>query len=105
MVDATGATDDLPTVNPPAFYAPLLWPFLYVYEGIRSPDKLRVAKPISMSHMGLFDNILSFVASLRSFLMATAVVYWLHNDEDPYPAWGRGVLLHSRCIQCLLISL
>ena len=70
MVDATGAVDDLPTVNPPAFYAPLLWPFLYVYEGIRSPDKLRVAKPISMSHLGLFDNILSFVASLRSFLMA-----------------------------------
>ena len=97
MEDATaGASHDLPTVNPPAFYAPLLWPFLYVYEGIRSPDKLRVAKPISMSHLGLSDNILSFVASLRSFLMAYAVVYWLHDEENPYPAWGKGSSHHQK---------
>jgi len=100
---ATGASDDLPMVNPPAFYAPLLWPFLYVYEGIRSPDKLRVAKPISMSHMGFYDNILSFVASLRSFLMAYAVVNWLHDEENPYPAWGKGETLHLNWIVPILI--
>ena len=90
---AAGASGDLPMVNPPALYAPLLWPFLYVYEGIRSPDKLRVAKPISASHLGLVENVLSCVASLRSFLMAYAVIYWLHDEESPYPAWGRGVFL------------
>ena len=91
---AAGASDELPMVNPPAVYAPLLWPFLYVYEGIRSPDKLRVAKPISTSHLGLVENVLSFVASLRSFLMAYAVIYWLHDEESPYPAWGRGAFLN-----------
>merc|ERR1719151_83027 len=49
-----------------------------------------------MSHMGFYDNILSFVASLRSFLMAYAVVNWLHDEENPYPAWGKGALhLHA----------
>ena len=103
---AAGASGELPMVNPPALYAPLLWPFLYVYEGIRSPDKLRVAKPISTSHLGLVENVLSFVASLRSFLMAYAVIYWLHDEESPYPAWGRGafpISLH-KCTQYLLIS-
>ena len=100
---AAGASGDLPMVNPPALYAPLLWPFLYVYEGIRSPDKLRVAKPISTSHLGLVENVLSFVASLRSFLMAYAVIYWLHDEESPYPAWGRGAfrISFNNCTQCI----
>ena len=103
---AGGASGELPMVNPPALYAPLLWPFLYVYEGIRSPDKLRVAKPISTSHLGLVENVLSCVASLRSFLMAYAVIYWLHDEESPYPAWGRGAFPISlyKCTQYLLIS-
>ena len=86
------ADDDknIPSVNPPPFYTPMLWPFLYVYEAIRLPDKIRVPKPITLGHLGLVDNILSFVASLRSFLMAYAVVYWLYDENNPYPAWGQG---------------
>ena len=87
---ADGA-QDLPTVAPPSFYAPLLWPFLYVYEAVRSPEKLRVARPRPDQYLGFFDNVLACVASLRSFLMAYAVVYWLHGKENPYPAWGKGL--------------
>ena len=84
--------ENLPTVNPPPIYTPLLWPFLYVYEGIRAPEKIKVPNLISKSHLDLFDNVFSFVASIRSFLMAYAVVYWLHGDNNPYPAWGKGSL-------------
>ena len=86
-----GDDENIPLASKPAFYTPLFWPFLYVFEGIRLPDKLRVPKPISLSHLGVFDTILSMVASLRSFLMAYAVVYWLHDDNNPYPAWGKGM--------------
>ena len=82
--------ENLPTVKPPAFYTPLLWPFLYVYEGIRVPEKIKVPNLISKSHLYLFDTVFSFVASIRSFLMAYAVIYWLHDDNNPYPAWGKG---------------
>ena len=84
--------ETLPTVNPPAFYTPLLWPFLYVYEGVRLPEKIKVPNLISKSHLDLFDTVFSFVASIRSFLMAYAVVYWLHDESNPYPAWGKGIL-------------
>ena len=82
--------ENVPLSSKPSFYTPLFWPFAYVFEGIRLPDKLRVPKPISLSHLGVFDTILSFSASLRSFLMAYAVVYWLHDENNPYPAWGQG---------------
>ena len=82
--------DTANVVSPPAFYTPMFWPFLYVYKGIRLPENIGVPKPVSMSHLGFWDNILSFVASLRSFLMAYAVVYWLHDENNPYPAWGKG---------------
>ena len=50
--------ETLPTVNPPAFYTPLLWPFLYVYEGVRLPEKIKVPDLISKSHLDLFFSIL-----------------------------------------------
>ena len=81
---------NLPTVNPPAFYTPFLWPFLYVYEAVRQPEKIKVPSLIAKGNLDMFDTVFSFVASIRSFLMAYAVVYWLHDDSNPYPAWGRG---------------
>ena len=70
---------------------PLLWPFLYVYKGIGAPDNVKVPKPISLSHLGVVDTIFAFVASARSFLLAYAIVYWLHDKNNPYPAWGEGM--------------
>jgi len=95
--------ETLPTVNPPAFYTPLLWPFLYVYEGVRLPEKIKVPNLISKSHLDLFDTVFSFVASIRSFLMAYAVVYWLHDESNPYPAWGRGASLSLDWILPMLV--
>ena len=83
--------ENLPLPNPPSFYAPLLWPFSYVLALIRCPEKVTVPKLDSLSGpLPLFDTIFSFVASLRSFLLAYAVVYVLHDENSPYPAWGRG---------------
>merc|ERR1711992_337953 len=35
--------------------------------------------------------------------MAYAVVYWLHDDSNPYPAWGRGATLQINWILPMLI--
>ena len=86
----TEKLETLPSVDPPPLYAPFLWPFLYVYKGVCLPDKIRVPQPISLSHLGVLDTIFAFVASLRSFLLAYLIVYYLHGDENPYPAWGKG---------------
>ena len=82
--------ENAPLPNKPSFYVPLLWPFSYVFEGIRLPDKSRAPKPISLSSLPLFETIFSFAASLRSFLLAYAIVYVIHDENNPYPAWGRG---------------
>ena len=82
--------ENLPLTNPPSFYAPLLWPFSYVIEAIRSPDKIIVPKLVSLSSLPLFETLFSFTASLRSFLLAYTIVYVLHDENNPYPAWGRG---------------
>ena len=82
--------EDVPLAKKPPFYAPLLWPFSYVNDGIRQPDKIKVPKPIAHSSLGPWDTKFSLAGSLRSFLLAYAVVYVLHDENNPYPAWGRG---------------
>lgn len=100
----TEELENLPSVDPPPFYAPFLWPFLYVYKGIRLPDRIRVPKPISLSHLGVLDTIFAFVASVRSFLLAYAIVYWLHDEKNPYPAWSKGKKPRYFCQLCMLIN-
>jgi len=95
--------EQVSTVEPPGVYAPLMWPFLYVYKGIQLPEKIRVPKPVSLAHLGLADNALAMVASFRSFAMAYAAIYWMHDEANPYPAFGRAQTLQLDWILPMLL--
>ena len=82
---------EIPVVKAPPFYSPLLWPFANIWEVIKQPSEVRVRSPVSLSTLVVVDHCFALVASFRSFLVAYAIVYWLHDDESPYPAWERGL--------------
>ena len=81
----------IPVVKAPPVYTPLLWPFGNVWEVIKQPSQVRVRSPVSLATLGIVDHCFALVASFRSFLVAYAIVYWLHDDDSPYPAWERGL--------------
>ena len=80
----------IPEANKPPFYFPLTWPFQNVFEVITQPEKLKVPAPVSMRTFDFIDHVTGFISSLRSFIIAYAVVYWMYDEKSPYPAWGRG---------------
>ena len=80
----------IPEVSNPPFYHPLLWPVKNVWEVISQPENIKVPRLVSMRTYDLVDHITGFISSIRSFLVAYAVVYWIYDEETPYPAWGRG---------------
>ena len=77
-------------VKPPPVYAPLLWPMLNIWEVVKQGSDVRVKAPRSLATLGLIDHSFTLVASFRSFLLSYIIIYCFHNDENPYPAWGRG---------------
>ena len=77
-------------VQPPPVYAPLLWPMLNIWEVVKQCSDVRVKAPKSLATLGLIDHSFALVASFRSFLLAYIIIYWFYDDENPYPAWGRG---------------
>ena len=77
-------------VQSPPVYAPLLWPMLNVWEVTKQGSNVRVKAPKSLATLGLIDHSFALVASFRSFLLAYIIIYWFYDDENPYPAWGRG---------------
>ena len=77
-------------VQPPPVYAPLLWPMLNIWEVAKQCSNVRVKAPKSLATLGLIDHSFALVASFRSFLLAYIIIYWFYDDENPYPAWGRG---------------
>ena len=81
--------------NPPPFYSPLFWPFLNVWEIIKQSKNVRATAPKSLATLGFVDHSFAMVSSLRSFLLAYAIIYWSYDDVNPYPAWGRG--MHNNC--------
>ena len=81
---------NIPEVSKPHFYTPLLWPVQHVLEAIRQPEKISVSPLVSMRTCNFVDHVTGCFASIRSFLIAYVVVYWLYDEENPYPAWGRG---------------
>ena len=77
-------------VQPPPVYAPLLWPMLNIWEVTKQGSNVRVKSPKSLATLGLIDHSFALVASFRSFLLAYIIIYCFYDDENPYPAWGRG---------------
>ena len=77
-------------VQPPPVYAPLLWPMLNIWEVTKQGSNVRVKAPKSLATLGLIDHSFALVASFRSFLLAYIIIHWFYDDDNPYPAWGRG---------------
>ena len=69
---------------------PVIWPLGNIATTVsrkkdEKPDEL-ACQPFVLSSP--LDTLLACAAGLRNFVLAYATVFLLHNDKNPYPAFG-----------------
>jgi len=74
------------------FLTPLFWPFGHIISTIRLTGNEKPPVLSAGPYLNFQESFSAFGASLRSFLIATFLVYGLYDGYD-YPAFGRASVL------------
>ena len=74
----------------PSWYQPAIWPLGNIASAMLKPKDEKPAPPKAVSWMlfNPYDMVIALSAGLRSFGLAYATIYFLHDEKNPYPAFG-----------------
>jgi len=72
------------------WYMPAIWPIGNITATLLKPPGDKPVQPKAKPFIIFdpFDMVLACVAGLRNFCLAYVVIFMLHDDANPYPAFG-----------------